>query len=143
MFPPKSPQAHPLETPLELGAVRCDAVWHVQLYTARLLLAGPECVWKTPEHNYFSVSAFSAADWLIVLQQCSGKIRVQARPRSQKSRQNSVSTPTPGLDKPVLVRDAHDSKAHVHVKTYAKHGTMHRQHPTISACPHGASGAVE
>ena len=35
----------------------------------------------------------------------------QARPRSQKSGQTSGSTPTPCLDKPVLTRDTHDSKA--------------------------------
>ena len=35
----------------------------------------------------------------------------QARPQSQKSRQDSGSTLTPYLDKPVLARDTHDSKA--------------------------------
>ena len=35
----------------------------------------------------------------------------QARPQSQKSRQNSGSTPTPCLDKPVLARNTHNSKA--------------------------------
>jgi len=36
---------------------------------------------------------------------------VQARPLSQKSRQTSGSTPTPSLDRPVLARNTHDSKA--------------------------------
>jgi len=61
-----------------------------------------------------------------------GRLRVprpplaQARPRSQKSRQNSGSTHTLCLDKPVLARDAHNSKAPVYLRPYITHGTMHR-----------------
>ena len=36
---------------------------------------------------------------------------VQARPQYEKSRQNNASMPTPCLDKPVLARDTHNSKA--------------------------------
>ena len=50
---------------------------------------------------------------------------VQAQPRSQKTKQNGGSTPAPCLDKPMLVRNTHGSKAGIamlamadnHIKT--------------------------
>ena len=51
----------------------------------------------------------------------------QARPRSQKSRQENGSTPTPCLDKAVHARDTHKRKARAGLKPYTKHCTMHKQ----------------
>ena len=70
----------------------------------------------------------------------------QARPRSQKSRQNDGSRPTPCLDKAVHAGDTCASKAHAGLEPYTKRGTMHKQLAKCSACTcslSGASGAVE